>query len=496
MKNYYSAIEKNIFISYAREDQDIALRLYSDFMSAGLKPWIDKENLLPGQNWKQTITKAIAESSYFIALLSTNSVSKKGYIQKELKIAFDVWSELPPSTIFIIPVRIEDCEPLYDELLHLHWADLFPSYEKGLEKILQVLQPEKENTNHQGIQEKSREDSIKSMDFGDAPNIGNFYGRRDELALLEKIIVEDNCQVIGIVGMGGIGKTALAVKLTQNIENKFDYVLWRSFINAPPVEEIVQDVLRFLSSNNSLELPSNFDEQLELMLDYLKTNKCLIIFDSMEVMMKGGELAGNYREGYELYKQMFTSLAESPHNSCIVFTSRVKPLELSNSKRTNLSVRIMDLDGLSVLASKEIIDEYSLAGSADEIKKVVSLYSGNPLALKLVAATIQDWYDGNIGQFIKEPQPAVSLDSVLDNQFNQLNDTEKEVVYRIGIHRDSLPLSKLLNDTKSTKNKNQILESIQSLSRKSMIAEDENGFSLPSVLIEYINQRLVEKIVT
>ncbi len=140
MSKHNSSIEKKIFISYAREDQNIALRLYRDLISVGLNPWIDKENLLPGQDWKQTITKAIGESSYFIALLSTNSISKKGYIQKELRIAIDVWSELPPSTIFIIPVRLEECEPP-KRIRRWQYADYFPednrtiAYQRLLESL-------------------------------------------------------------------------------------------------------------------------------------------------------------------------------------------------------------------------------------------------------------------------------------------------------------------------------------------------------------------------
>jgi len=105
---------------------------------------MDKVDLLPGQNWKIHITKAIKESKYFIALLSSNSLSKKGYVQKELKLALDILGEFPPEDIFVIPARLDDCLPQDEVLKYLHWADLFPAFENGLNEILRVLVPESE----------------------------------------------------------------------------------------------------------------------------------------------------------------------------------------------------------------------------------------------------------------------------------------------------------------------------------------------------------------
>lgn len=86
---------QRVFISYAREDEKAARRLYNDLKSRGLNPWLDKESLLPGQNWENEIRKAIKKSRYFIPLFSSTSVEKRGYIQKEFKYALDVLDEFP-----------------------------------------------------------------------------------------------------------------------------------------------------------------------------------------------------------------------------------------------------------------------------------------------------------------------------------------------------------------------------------------------------------------
>jgi len=128
-----------VFISYAREDIETARKLYHDLKQAGIMPWMDKEDLLIGENWKIAIRQAINESSYFLALLSSNSLSKKGYVQKELKMAIDILGEMPLSEIFLLPIRLDDCNPLDEKLQDINWGNLFPSYEDGLKQILRVL---------------------------------------------------------------------------------------------------------------------------------------------------------------------------------------------------------------------------------------------------------------------------------------------------------------------------------------------------------------------
>ncbi|MDM8556059.1 TIR domain-containing protein [Desulfococcaceae bacterium HSG7] len=132
---------KKVFLSYARKDLKIAKKIYDDLTDKGVKVWLDKNELLPGQNWVYAIRQAIDDSSHFIALLSTNSVSKRGYVQKELKMAVDILDEYPQDQIFIIPVRIDDCKPTHDKLRYLQWADLFTDYEKEIQNILRVLAP-------------------------------------------------------------------------------------------------------------------------------------------------------------------------------------------------------------------------------------------------------------------------------------------------------------------------------------------------------------------
>ncbi|OYW74453.1 MAG: hypothetical protein B7Z37_17650 [Verrucomicrobia bacterium 12-59-8] len=143
-----------IFISYAKEDRLLAERLYLDLKHAGTKPWMDFYDLLPGQSWEPEIEKAISRSAYFIAVQSKLSVGKRGHVQKELRRALEVAEEYPEDKLFIIPVRIEECEPTFKALRELHRLDLFPDYLVGLNKLLRVFRYEGEEKSKLNYVEK------------------------------------------------------------------------------------------------------------------------------------------------------------------------------------------------------------------------------------------------------------------------------------------------------------------------------------------------------
>jgi hypothetical protein len=139
-----------IFISYAREDEESAKRLYEDLRNSELpiEPWIDKEEILPGQDWKREIRKAINESIVFIPVFSSTSVKKRGYVQVEVKYGIEVLKEIPPGEIFVIPVRLDPCDIPYNELKQYHFQDLFPSWDDGSKMILKSIKSLNNNNNN------------------------------------------------------------------------------------------------------------------------------------------------------------------------------------------------------------------------------------------------------------------------------------------------------------------------------------------------------------
>jgi TIR domain-containing protein len=128
-----------IFISYAKEDYDYANKLYNDLKKANLNPWIDKENILPEQKWEKEVRKAIKNSQFFLPLFSSTSITKRGYVQREFKLAIGVAKEIPEDRIFIIPLRLDNCQIPIKELLDIQYQDMYPNWDKSVERLIKII---------------------------------------------------------------------------------------------------------------------------------------------------------------------------------------------------------------------------------------------------------------------------------------------------------------------------------------------------------------------
>lgn len=116
----------SVFLCHSSHDKPIVRELYLRLLGESwLDPWLDEEKLLPGQDWDLEIEKAVEKAHAVIVCLSKNSVTKEGYIQRELKFALDIALEKPEGTIFIIPLRLDDCE-LPRRLRSWQYVDYFP----------------------------------------------------------------------------------------------------------------------------------------------------------------------------------------------------------------------------------------------------------------------------------------------------------------------------------------------------------------------------------
>jgi hypothetical protein len=106
----FKSARRRIFLAHAREDKLQVSKLYADLKARGLDPWLDEVDLVPGQIWKVEIPKAIRDASVFLACLSSRSVRKVGYVQNEFRLALSAFGERPPGSIYLVPVRLDDCE--------------------------------------------------------------------------------------------------------------------------------------------------------------------------------------------------------------------------------------------------------------------------------------------------------------------------------------------------------------------------------------------------
>jgi formylglycine-generating enzyme required for sulfatase activity len=133
--------ELRIFLSHASEDKPRVRELSRVLRENGFDPWLDEERLLPGQDWELEIANAVSSSDVVITCLSTISVNKVGYVQKELRRVLDIADRQPEGRIFIIPVRLEECR-VPTRLSQWQYADIF--VDGGYERLCASLKARSE----------------------------------------------------------------------------------------------------------------------------------------------------------------------------------------------------------------------------------------------------------------------------------------------------------------------------------------------------------------
>ena len=125
-----------VFLCHSSADKPKVREFHQRLISEGFDSWLDEMKLVPGQDWDMEIRKAVRDSDAVVVFLSENSITKEGYIQKEIRFALDAADEKPEGAIFLIPARLDDCS-VPERLVRLQWVDLFES--KGYEKLVYAL---------------------------------------------------------------------------------------------------------------------------------------------------------------------------------------------------------------------------------------------------------------------------------------------------------------------------------------------------------------------
>jgi hypothetical protein len=317
------------------------------------------------------------------------------------------------------------------------------------------------------------------MDLGQAPDVSLFEGRTDELAVLERWIQRDQCRLVGLFGLAGVGKTTLAVKLTERLQSSFDAVIWRSLRNAPPFTEFICDLLNQTAAGYPIDREMKADEQVSQLIYHLRQYRCLLVIDGWtSVLGSDAEaLAGRYKPGYEHYGQLLRQIGNGRHQSTLMMTSREKPIGLVFMEGEALPVRCMRLQGLTRPTAISLLRKLGLSGTSEALDLLVKRYGGNPLALKAVTRTILDLFEGNVVKFLEQGTMVYGeIRQVLEQQLLRLSGAEQQLMMYLAQKTGWVAFADLTSGLAAQLSQDSVLETLESLHRRSLIQRKSNHF--------------------
>ena len=342
-----------------------------------------------------------------------------------------------------------------------------------------------------------RAGSLARQQWGEAPDVVGFLSRKHELEALRGWIVDDSCRLVAVLGMGGIGKSVLAARLAHDLAPFFQSVYWRSLHNAPNFSEWLTGAIVFLSPQDPV-LTASEDARVSRLVELLSEAPCLVVLDNFETVLQPGEHTGGYVPGYEAYGRLIRRLAETPHRSCLLLTSREEPPEIGTYKGVAGSTRALSLGGLSVDDARILLGDKGLYGAAAAWDSLVGRYTGNGLALKMIGESIHELFGGDIAAYLEDVASAQGalfggVRQLLETQTRRLSALEQRLMRRLAVEREPVSFAEIASYMGDGVARGDVREAVQALLRRSLLERREPGatFTLQPVVLEFVTEQFV-----
>ncbi|QYX34185.1 AAA family ATPase [Sphaerospermopsis torques-reginae ITEP-024] len=323
-----------------------------------------------------------------------------------------------------------------------------------------------------------------NINLKQSPKITHFYGRNKELSTLSAWIENPNTRLISILGISGIGKTTLIKHFIDTHLLPFDAIIWKNLKLSNSLNSILTEIITELNINIQ---NINTNNLLKQSLEIFNQKRCLIILDNLEEIFTPQQYAGKYQPEHQNYQTFLQMLTAIEHQSCIILISQEKSQEMISLDDELYPIHSLELSGLGNAAA-EILKNQKLQNQEHWLN-LINLYETHPRYVQHISNLIKDVFQGEIAEFLQEQSLILTEDikSNLDLTWERLTDIEKQTLLKIS--QNDQPLSREEIKKLLSLSSLEIINSIQSLTRRFLLKKSENDeklFHLTRVLREYL----------
>jgi DNA-binding SARP family transcriptional activator len=350
------------------------------------------------------------------------------------------------------------------------------------------------------------------IDWDSIPDSPPLVGREEEVRQLIRWLNEETSRLIGVHGMGGQGKSALVASVVRSLigsppmaghsgggllpgtgvetaSGEFQVVLWHSLASASDLRHWVHHWISFLA-NREIDPSIGADELILTVIECMRRWRCLIVFDDVDGILQPGGNAGLVMADQAIYRELFKRVASSIHQSSLVVISRESLVDIEGSMRgREHGVKNLWLGPLPSQASQVWLTERGVSGNQPVLAEIAERYSGNPLALGVVADAIRNLHFGDGLAFLESPMPVFdAIRSVMDDQFVRLSTLEQEMMVVLEQAQESLTWSELAQRLSTIRNQGETIEAQLSLLRRGLVVNQPTGITLPALVLGYMRE--------
>lgn len=321
------------------------------------------------------------------------------------------------------------------------------------------------------------------------------------MATLRHWLVEERVSLVGLFGIGGQGKSALAAEVAWSLIDEppsgpqahgaFDRILWRSLVNAPPFDLMVSGWLAFLTGDEQGQALDHLDDQLSALFDQLRQQRCLLVLDDVERILRPKSDISPVDKRYE---QLIEQMGQRVHRSTLLLVSRDCPKVLDAEEAGATNMRRLQLHGLTEEAGVQLMHFYGLDARSEAAHTLVERYSGHPLALKLMVQAAQTFFADNPDAFFTDlADDLLILDDLrhaIEQQLSALSPLERSILVRLAAQRKPMTFQALRETLGQPALRSVLLEALSRLRRWSLLETSDHGFRLQPIMAAYVTQYL------